>query len=274
MQFNLQNDLVFFDIESTGLNVVRDRILQIALIKYPKDGSEPSELSLLINPGIPISPEAMEVHGITPDMLRNKPSFQQVAQKIYDFIGSADLAGYNSDRFDVPMLLEEFARVGISFSMERRKTLDIQKIFYKMEPRTLTAAYRFYCKKEMENAHDALADVKATVDVFKGQLAHYKDVPYIDGDGYKHEPPIVNNIASVAEFIGDNKTVDATQRLKYNKDGVIVFNFGKYQGQPAAETVYRDRQYYNWIMDKEFSVQVKTTLKRLLKEYEANQTKS
>lgn len=274
MQFNLSNDLVFFDIESTGLNVVRDRILQIALIKYKKDSAEPEELSLMINPGIPISPEAMDVHGITPEMLKNKPSFSQVAQQIYDFIGGSDLAGYNSDRFDVPMLLEEFARVGLPFSMDNRKTLDIQKIFYKMEPRTLTAAYRYYCKKEMENAHDALADVRATVDVFKGQLNHYDGVHYIDGDGYKHDPPIVNDIAAISNFIGDNRTIDATQRLKYDKNGVIVFNFGKYNGAPVAETIHKDKQYYHWILDKEFSVQVKEAIRKLYKEYEQKQSGS
>lgn len=268
MEFNLKKDLVFFDIESTGLNVITDRILQIALIKYKKEGGEPEELSLMINPGIPIAQEAMDVHGITPDMLKNKPSFAQVGQEIYDFIGEADLAGYNSDRFDVPMLLEEFHRVGLNFDLSIRKSLDIQKIFYKMEPRTLTAAYRYYCKAELENAHDALADVKATVDVYRGQLKHYEDVPFIDGDGYKHEPPIVNDVDAIVNFISDNRTIDATQRMKYNKNGVAVFNFGKYNGQPVGETLYKDRYYYNWILEKDFSVQVKTNIKRILKEYE------
>lgn len=268
MEFNLKRDLVFFDIESTGLNVIKDKILQIALVKYPKEGGEALELSMMINPGIPIAPEAMAVHGITPEMLKNKPSFNQVAQEIYDFIGDADLAGYNSDRFDVPMLLEEFARVGIEFDITNRKSLDVQKIFYKMEPRTLSAAYRFYCKKEMENAHDALADVRATAAVYAGQLDHYKDVPYIDGDGYQHEPPIVNDVDAIAAFIGDKRTIDATQRLRYDKDGTVVFNFGKYIGQPVGKTIYQDRQYYNWILNKDFSVQVKSAVKKLLKEHE------
>ena len=161
IQLNLTRDLVFFDVETTGLNVIRDRILQIALVKLHKNGQEPSELSMLINPGIPIAEEAMAVHGITPKDLANKPVFAQVAQKIWDFIGDADIAGYNSNRFDVPMLMEEFARVGMEFDISKRRLIDVQRIFYKMEPRTLKAAYRFYCQKELEDAHDALADVRA-----------------------------------------------------------------------------------------------------------------
>ncbi|HFC01188.1 MAG TPA: 3'-5' exonuclease, partial [Phaeodactylibacter sp.] len=170
MNFNLDRDLCFFDIESTGLSVVRDKIVQIAIIKYPKNGGEPIELSMLINPGIPISEEAMSVHGITPKMLSNQPTFQQAARKLMDFIGDADLAGYNSNRFDVPMLMEEFARVGMELDMTNRRTIDVQRIFYKMEPRTLSAALKYYTGKKIENAHDALADVRATVDVLKGQL--------------------------------------------------------------------------------------------------------
>ena len=161
MDFKLERDLIFFDLEATGLNVIRDRIIQIAMIKFFKDGREPEELSMLINPGIPISEEAMQVHGITPKDVANKPVFQQVADKIYEFIGNADLAGYNSNRFDIPMLMEEFARIGMEFDISRRRTIDVQRIFYKMEPRTLKAALKFYCEEDMEDAHDALADVKS-----------------------------------------------------------------------------------------------------------------
>ncbi|HNM27166.1 MAG TPA: 3'-5' exonuclease, partial [Saprospiraceae bacterium] len=139
MEIQLDRDLVFFDVETTGLNVVRDRIVQIALVKLHRDGSPPAEFSTLVNPGIPISEEAMAVHGITPKELANKPSFRQLAQKIWDFIGDSDLAGYNSNRFDVPMLMEEFARVGMEFSLVKRRLIDVQRIFYKMEPRTLKA---------------------------------------------------------------------------------------------------------------------------------------
>ncbi len=267
MKLNLDRDLCFFDLEATGLNVIRDRIVQIAIIKYSKKDKEPEELSMLINPGIPISEEAMEVHGITPKMLSNKPTFQQVAQKIYDFIGNADLAGYNSNRFDVPMLMEEFARVGIEFDTSKRRLIDVQRVFYKMEPRTLKAALKFYCDKELENAHDALADVQATIDVFKGQLEKYEGVDFKDADGNIIEAPIKNDMQVIHDFTSDLKTIDATQRLKYDQNGVVVFNFGKYQGKPVAETLSKDRQYYNWILNKEFSSQVKQIVKRLVKEH-------
>lgn len=266
MDFNLDRDLCFFDIEATGLNVIRDKIVQIAIIKYSKKGKEPEELSMMINPGIPISEEAMGVHGITPKMLANKPTFHQVSQKIYDFIGNSDLAGYNSNRFDVPMLMEEFARVGMELDVSKRRLIDVQRVFYKMEPRTLRAALRFYCNKEIENAHDALADVHATIDVFRGQLERYEGVDLIDGDGNVIEAPIKNDMQVIHDFTGDLRTIDATQRLKYNQEGVVVFNFGKYVGKPVAETLQKDKNYYNWIMNKEFSSQVKQIVKKLVKE--------
>ncbi len=267
IDFNLKNDLVFFDIESTGLNVVRDRIVQIALIKYFADGKEAEELEMLVNPTIPISQEAMDVHGITPDKLRGKPTFRDVAQQLYDFIGDADLCGYNSDRFDVPMLMEEFARVGIEFNLDNRKSIDVQKIFYKMEPRTLQAALRLYCGKTLEDAHDALADVRATVDVLKGQIIRYDNVDHVDGDGFTTKAPIKNDMNAIHEFTHDNRLIDVTQRLKYDHKGQIVFNFGKYIGKPVAETLIKDKQYYHWILDKEFSTQVKQLVKKLVKDY-------
>jgi len=272
MPFNLQRDLLFFDIESTGLNVIRDRIVQIAMIKYPKKGGEPKELTLLINPGIPISEEAMAIHGFTPKDLANKPTFQQVAKQIFDFIGNADLAGYNSNRFDVPILMEEFARVGYDFSIEKRRLIDVQRIFYKMEPRTLCAALRYYQGKEMENAHDALADVRATIEVFEGQLDMYKDRDLITEDGEVIETPVKNDMQAIHDFCNDLKMLDAAQRMKYDHNGIPVFNFGKYAGQPVAEVLSKDKQYYNWMMNKEFSTQVKKIIKKLVKEYEQNRS--
>ena len=269
MEFNLERDLCFFDVESTGLSVVKDKILQIAIIKYHKNGNPPTELSMMINPGIPISEEAMNVHGITPKMLANKPTFQQVARELFDFIGNSDLAGYNSNRFDVPMLMEEFARVGIEFDMSRRRTIDVQRIFYKMEPRTLRAALKYYTGKKIENAHDALADVRATIDVLKGQLEKYDGVDMEDGEGFMIEAPVKNDMQVLHSFTTDDKMIDATMRLKYNHEGVIVFNFGKYQGQEAAKVLTEDRQYYNWMLNKEFSTQVKQLIKKLVKEYKA-----
>ena len=268
MNFNLDRDIVFFDIEATGLNVIKDRIIQLALIKYTKDNPEGEEFTMLINPGLVlISEEAYKVHGISAQMVANKPTFEQVADKIWDFIGDADLAGYNSDRFDIPMLMEEFARVGKELSLDNRRTIDVQKIFYKMEPRTLSAAYKLYCNKEIENAHDALEDVRATVEVLKGQIRRYENVDYIDGDGFTHPAPIKNDMASIAAFTNDKRTVDVTQRFKYNSKGEIVFNFGKYNGQNAAEVLTRDKQYYHWIMEKDFSAQVKQIVKKIVKEH-------
>ncbi|HAW03407.1 MAG TPA: DNA polymerase III subunit epsilon [Saprospirales bacterium] len=267
MKFNLDRDLVFFDIESTGLNVMKDRIVQIALIKYPKGGEEPIEKEMLVNPGIPISEESIAIHGITPDKVSNKPTFIQVADEINDFIGDADLSGYNSDRFDIPMLMEEMARAGIDFDVDNRRAIDVQKIFYKMEPRTLVAALKHFCGKKLEDAHDALADVRATVDVLKGQLIMYQETDYEDSDGYTTKRPIKNDMAAIAKFIGDTRTVDATQRFKYNHQGEIVFNFGKYVGQPAAELLYKDRHYLNWILEKDFSTQVKKIVKKIVREY-------
>jgi len=267
MQLNLDRDVVFFDIEATGLNVIRDRIVQIALIKYFKSGKPPEELMLMINPSMPISEEAIAVHGITPDMLKNKPVFAQVADQLWEFIGNADLGGYNSDRYDIPMLMEEFSRVGKELSMNHRRTVDVQKIFYKMEPRTLVAALKYYCGKPLEDAHDALADVRATVDVLEGMIEKYKDVDYVDGDGYTHKAPISNSLEELSKFTSETRMLDATQRLKYDSKGEVVFNFGKYIGKPVAETLVRDKQYYHWILEKEFSSQVKQIVRKLVDDY-------
>lgn len=268
MQFNLKKNIVFFDVETTGLNVIRDRIVQIALVKYFPDGREPEELSMLINPSIPISEEAMSIHGITPKDLANKPTFLEVAQKLYDFIGNADLGGYNSNRFDIPMLMEEFGRAGLDFDVTHRKLIDVQRIFYRMEPRTLKAAVKYYCGKNLEDAHDALEDVRATVDVFKGQLAMYDGVDFQDENDNIIEAPIKNDMAALHDFTNDVKIIDATQRLKYDINGEVVFNFGKYINANVGETLYKDRQYYHWIQEKDFSIQVKKLAKELLKAHE------
>ena len=267
-QLNLDRNLIVFDVETTGLNVVRDRIVQIALIKLFKNGDAPAEFSTLVNPGIPISEESMAVHGITPKDLANKPTSQQVAQKIWDFIGDADLAGYNSNRFDVPMLMEEFARVGMEFDVSKRRLIDVQRIFYKMEPRTLKAAYRLYCGKELTDAHDALADVRATLEVFQGQLTTYEGKDLLDEDGNYIPAPIKNDIQALHDFTNDLNFLDATQRIRVQPDGTPVFNFGKYNGQPVKEVLAKDKNYYHWILEKEFSSQLKQIVKQLMRETE------
>ncbi len=262
--FNLEKDIVFFDIESTGLNVMVDRIIQIALIKHHVNGSDPSELELLVDPQYPISQEAMAVHGITPDDIKGKPVFADVAQKILDFIGDADMGGYNSDRFDLPMLNEELSRCNLDLKIESRRTIDVQKIFYKMEPRTLKAAYKKFCGAPLEDAHDALADVRATVDVLAGQIKAYEGVDYEDGDGFITKAPIKNNMDAIYEFIKDPSMVDFTNRLKKDYKGNIIFNFGKYSKHKVEEVFRRDKNYYHWIQQKDFSSQVKVVTKEIM----------
>ncbi len=270
MNLQLNRNLVFFDIESTGLNVIRDRIIQLAMIRYHKDGSPPAEKTYLINPGIPISEEAMAVHGIRPQDVANKPLFHQLAKEIFEFIGDADLAGYNSNRFDIPVLMEEFARAGFDFDIDKRRTVDVQRIFYKMEPRTLSAAYQYYCSKSIENAHDAMEDVRATIEVLDGQLRRYEGKDFVPEEGEIIANPICNDVEALSAFTNDQNILDATQRLKLDHTGTVIFNFGKYMGRPAAEILYNDQQYYHWMLNKEFSHQVKKIIKRLVSEYKKN----
>ena len=256
MTLPLTDDLVFFDLEATGLNLTRDRIVQIALIKLLADGRPQQELELKINPTIPIGAEVSAIHGLTDADVRDAPTFQEVATQIQDFIGDADLAGYNSNRYDVPLLQEEFYRAGIFFDTSGRRLIDAQQIFYQMEPRTLGAALKFYAGKEMENAHDALADVRATVDVFAGQLRRYAGATYEKEDGTVIEP--FTDMDTVADFCKDDRFLDATRRLKRGPDGVPVFNFGKHAGKPVAEVFAKEPSYLRWILDKDFTTEVKT----------------
>lgn len=265
MKFNLDRELCFFDVEATGLHVIRDRIIQIGIVKYSQEGGEPEEYSTYVNPGIPISEEAMRITGITPDTVRNKPSFQQVAQEIYEFIGDADLSGYNCNRFDIPILMEEFARVGIDFVIDERRVIDVQRIFYRMEPRTLRAAHQYYCGEKFADAHDALADVRATAAVLAGQLKKYEDVDYEDDNGVL-PTPVRNDMQALHDFTNDANALDVTQRLKYNAEGKVVFNFGKYGGRSVVEVFREEPDYYHWIMKKEFSVQVKKIVDRIYQE--------
>lgn len=247
--------------------MIRDRIIQLAMIRYHKDGTPPVERSYLINPGIPISEESMAIHGITPRDVANKPLFHQVAKEIFEFIGDSDLAGYNSNRFDIPVLMEEFARAGIDFDIDSRRTIDVQRIFYKMEPRTLAAAYQYYCQKQIVNAHDALEDVRATIEVLDGQLQMYAGKDYVPEEGEIIPAPITGDVDALSAFTTDQGVLDVTQRLKFDHTGTVIFNFGKYMGRPAAEVLYQDQQYYHWMLNKEFSHQVKKIIKRLVSDY-------
>ena len=261
---NLTHDLVFFDLEATGLNLTRDRIVQIAMIKLFADGRPSEELEMKINPTIPIGAEVTAIHGLSDADVKDAPTFQEVAGHIYDFIGDADLAGYNSNRYDVPLLQEEFYRAGIFLDTNSRRLIDAQHIFYQMEPRTLSAALKYYADKEMENAHDALADVRATVDVFEGQLKRYAGTTFEKEDGTVIEP--FTDMDSIADFCKDDRFLDATRRLKRGPNGVPVFNFGKHAGKPVAEVFAKEPSYLRWILEKDFTTEVKTLVQAIEEE--------
>lgn len=259
--FKLTRDLCFFDIESTGLDLLKDRIVQLALIIYPADGGKPKEHNLLFNPEMPIPKVVTDIHGITDEMVKDKPTFKEQAPWLYMLMKDADLAGYNSNRFDVPMLIEEFHRADLEFSLDKKRLIDVQTIFHKLEPRTLSAAYRFYCGKPMENAHDALYDVRATVDILKGQLDKYAGTKVETEDGKLVDSPIKNDMDVLHSFINDPGKMDSTNRFKRMPDGVVVFNFGKHQNQP----VINHEQYLRWMLDSEFTAEVKGICKDLLR---------
>ena len=254
MQFD--RDLCFFDLETTGIDLVHDRIVQIALIKYPKDGSNPQERNYFVNPEQAIKPEAQAIHGLSAETLAKHPPFRLLAVELLHFIGDADLAGYNSNRFDLPILLEEFARVGLSLSMQNRRFFDAMQIFYKMEPRTLKAAYRFYCNKELEQAHDALADTRATAAIFFQQLQRYR------GQNLEQEgQTFPDNPQTLFEFTHDPSRVDFAGRFVRNTEGIILFNFGAKRGEPA----HAHPQVLQWIIDRDFPHHVKQLARDILK---------
>jgi len=259
----LQRDLCFFDLEATGLHVIRDRIIQIAIVRFHADGRPPEERNFLLDPGVPIPEEAVKVHGITSEMVQGKPTFTEMAPELYAFIGNSDLAGYNSNRFDIPFLMEEFARAGLDFDVKERRLIDVQRIFYRMEPRTLRAAVKFYCNRDFQDAHDALEDVRATIDVLAGQLERYADTDLEDEEGRLLGRPVRADVQALHDFTNDARVLDATQRLKYNDAGEVVFNFGKYNGNGVESVFRREPQYYHWMMDKEFSVQVKNIIRQI-----------
>jgi len=267
----LKKPLAIIDLETTGVNLGSDRIVEIAIVKIQTDGTRQIKRKLL-NPEIPISTVSRELHGISNEMVKDAPTFKQVANEIKQFLDNCDLAGYNSNRFDIPVLMEEFARAGIDFDIDSRRTIDVQRIFYKMEPRTLSAAYQFYCRKSNLKAHDAMEDVRATIEVLDGQLARYENADYFPDEGETLPTPIRNDLKSLSAFTNDLNMIDATQRLRYDHNGTVVFNFGKYIGRPVAEVLFQDPQYYHWMLNKEFSFQVKKIIKKLVTEYKKENT--
>ncbi len=261
MLLQLKNPVVVLDLETTGMNIVTDRIVEIALLKINLDGSEEEKL-MLINPEMNIPPEVSQIHGITNEDVKDKPTFKEVAKILAKFMEGCDLCGFNSNRFDIPLLAEEFLRADVDVDLKKHKFIDVQAIFHKMEKRTLAAAYKFYCNKELVDAHSAMADTKATYEVLKAQLDVYQGVVFDDGKGVK-TTPIVNDVEKLSEFSSYDQNVDFVGRIVYDEKGVEVFNFGKNKGIPV-EKVFREQPgYYGWMMESEFPLYTKKVLTRL-----------
>jgi len=261
MQLQLKNPIVFLDLETTGVNIVTDRIVEIALLKIHVDGIEEEKLAR-INPEIPIPPEVSQIHGIYDKDVKNEPTFKEVAKTLAKFLEGCDLAGFNSNRFDIPLLAEEFLRADIDIDLKKHKFIDVQAIFHKMEKRTLAAAYQFYCNKELVDAHSAMADTKATYEVLKSQLDRYLDVEYDDGKG-KKSIPIKNDVNKLSEFSSYNKNVDLVGRIVYDENGVEVFNFGKNKGVPVEKVLEEQPGYFGWILNSEFPLYTKKILTQI-----------
>ncbi|MDD4515183.1 exonuclease domain-containing protein [Massilibacteroides sp.] len=245
MQLNLKNPLVFFDLETTGIDIVKDRIVEISFMKVYPNGKEESK-TRRINPGMPIPAESTAIHGISDDDVKDCPTFKEIAKSLATQIEGCDLAGYNSNRFDIPMLAEEFLRADVDIDFSKRKFIDVQTIFHKMEQRTLAAAYKFYCDKTLENAHTAEADTMATYEVLKAQLDRY--------------PDLENDMSYLSKFSSFTNNVDFAGRIVYNDKGEEVINFGKYKGRLVIDVLETDPGYYGWIMNGDFPLNTKRVL--------------
>lgn len=245
MRLKLKNPIIFFDLETTGINIANDRIVEISYLKVDLNGNETSK-TLRLNPGIPIPENVTAIHGISNEDVKDAPSFNEVAKSVAKDFEGCDLAGYNSVKFDIPLLAEEFLRSDVDIDLKRRKFVDVQIIFMKMEPRTLTAAYKFFVDKELSNAHSAEADTMATYEVLQAQLDRYSNLE--------------NDIGKLAEFSAYNRNVDFAGRIVYNEDDVEVFNFGKYKGRPVSEILQKDPGYYGWMMKGDFPLYTKKVL--------------
>lgn len=245
MKLQLTKPIVFFDLETTGMDIAKDRIVEISLLKvYPNGDSESKTMK--INPEMPIPPKTTEIHGITDEDVKDSPAFSEVAKQIQQFIEGCDLAGFNSNRFDLPLLAEEFIRVGVDYDLKKQRFIDVQVIFHKMEKRNLSAAYRFYCNKELKNAHSAEADTEATYEILKAQIEKYDELQ--------------NDVQKLSEFSSHNKNADFAGRIIYNDKGEEIFNFGKYKGKVVEEVLQKDPAYYGWIINNDFPLYTKRVL--------------
>lgn len=246
MELNLKKPIVFFDLETTGVDVVKDRIVEISMLKVYPNGREESK-TILVNPGMPIPESASKIHGIKDEDVANCPLFKDIAAEVAKEIEGSDLAGYNSNRFDIPLLAEELLRAGVNIDLRKRKFVDVQVIFHKMEQRTLSAAYKFYCNKDLEDAHSAEADTRATYEVLKSQL-----------DMYSKE--LKNDIDFLSKFTTQNRNADFAGRIIFNDKGEELFNFGKYKGKRVVDVLQEDVGYFGWIIGSDFSQDTKNVL--------------
>ncbi|QNK64488.1 DNA polymerase III subunit epsilon [Pedobacter sp. PAMC26386] len=261
MKLNLIRPLAFFDLETTGINVGADRIVEIAILKAMPDGSELVK-TLRIHPEMPIPLQSSLIHGIYDEHIADAPKFKEVAAEIAEFIGDADLAGYNSNRFDIPVLLEEFLRAGVDFDMTGRRFVDVQNIFHQMEQRTLRAAYKFYCNKDIINAHSAEADIKATYHVLLSQLDRYENVDFEDKQGNISQP-VKNDVDALHAFTNMNKPVDFAGRMVFNENDEEVFNFGKHKNKTVEHVFDTEPSYYAWMKQGDFPLYTKKKLEEI-----------
>ena len=248
MELNLKKPIIFFDLETTGTDISKDRIVEICYIKVLPDGRE-VEYSKRVNPGMHIPESASAVHGIYDDDVMDCPAFKEIAREIAAEFEGCDIAGFNSNRFDLPLLAEEFLRAQVDIDLSRMRAIDVQVLYHKREPRTLSAAYKFYCGSELENAHSALADTRATYEVLKAQLSHYSDME--------------NDMEALSKESSFNNSVDFAGRIVYDENGCEVFNFGKYKGMPVEAVLVRDPGYYGWMMNGDFTLNTKQVLTRI-----------
>lgn len=244
----LKRPIIFFDLETTGVDAAKDRIVELAFIKLHPDGTRDSFIKR-INPGMPIPKESSDIHGITDEDVKDAPMFKHIAHQLYEWMQNCDLGGYNSSKFDIPVLAEEFLRVGIHVDFTERKMIDVQQIFFKMESRSLSAAYKFYCQKSLDNAHSAEADVNATIDVLEAQLDRYEE--------------LTNDVHTLHKFTGGEQFVDYARRIIL-KDGHPVFNFGKYKGMKVEDVFTKEPQYYDWMMQADFALHTKQKISEIL----------
>jgi len=258
MELHLTKPLAVFDLETTGINVAVDRIVEISVVKiFP--GGKTDIYTKFINPTIPIPPKSTEIHGITDEDVKDSPTFKEIAGELNSFFGNSDLAGYNSNKFDIPLLVEEFLRVDVDFDLKGRRFVDIQNIFHKMEPRTLHAAYKFYCQKDLTNNHSAEADAMATYEILKAQLDRYQGVEIKTKEG-QLITPIVNDMGALSSFSEQYNSADLVGHLVFNDKKQEVFNFGKHKGKPVEMVFEKEPAYYDWMMKADFPLSTKKTI--------------